>query len=143
MKIAVCSDHAGFAYKQALVTMLGDSGHEVLDMGTHSDEATDYPQWIRPVALAVAGGQAQRGIVLGGSGNGEAMVANRVPRVRCAYCFNEESARLARRHNDANCIAIGQRLVPLEMARRIVAIFLTEPFDAGRHLRRIQQIDAM
>lgn len=142
MKIAIGSDHAGFTHKRELAQYLRSLGHEVLDMGAHSEEPTDYPQWIRPVAQAVAGGQVERGIVLGGSGNGEAMVANRVRGVRCAYCFNEESARLARRHNDANCIALGQRLVPLELARRIVDIFIVEPFDGGRHQQRVDQIDA-
>ena len=141
MKIGIGSDHAGFAYKRELLAMLRGMGHEVTDFGTHSDEPTDYPKWIRPVALAVAGGQVERGIVVGGSGNGEAMVANRVKGVRCGYCFNEESARLTRRHNDANCIAMGQKLMSLEIAKRIVEIFLTEPFDGGRHQRRVEMID--
>lgn len=142
MKIAIGSDHAGYRHKRALVDFIRGLGHEVLDMGTHSDETTDYPRWIRPVAEAVARGQAERGIVLGGSGNGEAIVANRVRGVRCGYCFNEETARLTRRHNDANCIAIGERVVPIDTAKKIVEIFLTEPFDGGRHLARIEQIDA-
>ena len=141
MKIAIGSDHAGFQHKQALSRMLTAAGHSVRDVGTYSEESTDYPQWIRPVALAVARGEVDRGIVLGGSGNGEAIVANRIPGVRCAYCFDEQSARMARRHNNANCIAIGQRFVPLPIAEQIVQIFLTEPFDGGRHERRIHQID--
>lgn len=141
MKIAIGSDHAGFRHKQALVEFIRALGHEVVDIGTHSAETTDYPRWIRPTAEAVARGEAERAIVLGGSGNGEAIVANRVPGIRCGYCFNEETARLTRRHNDANCIAIGERIVPIEMAKRIVEIFLTEPFDGGRHQQRIDQID--
>ena len=141
MKIGIGSDHAGFTYKRELISTLRGLGHEVIDFGTFSDEPTDYPKWIRPVALAVADGQVDRGIVLGGSGNGEAMVANRVRGVRCAYCFNEESVRLARRHNNANCISMGQRLIPLDMARSIVELSLSEPFDGGRHQRRIDQID--
>ncbi len=142
MKIAIGSDHAGFGHKQALAEFVRAMGHEVLDMGTHSAETTDYPRWIRPVAEAVARGEVERGIVLGGSGNGEAIVANRVAGVRCGYCFNEESARLTRKHNDANCIAIGERLVPIDVAKKIVEIFLSEPFEGGRHQKRIEQIDA-
>ena len=142
MKIAIGSDHAGFHHKQALVEFIRGLGHEVLDMGTHSGDMTDYPRWIRPAAEAVARGEADRAIVLGGSGNGEAIVANRVKGVRCGYCFNEETARLTRRHNDANCIAIGERIVPLETAKKIVEVFLAEPFDGGRHQQRIEQIDA-
>ncbi|MEX2672566.1 MAG: ribose 5-phosphate isomerase B [Phycisphaeraceae bacterium] len=143
MKIGIASDHAGFAHKQALKAHLESLGHSVVDFGCHSEARTDYPQWIRPCAEAVANGDVDRGIVLGGSGNGEAIVANRVPHVRCAYCFNDESARLGRAHNDANCIAIGQRLVDLPTAKRIVDIFLTEPFEGGRHEARIRAIDCL
>lgn len=142
MKIGIGSDHAGFQHKRALAAMLREMGHEVIDFGAHSDEPTEYPRWIRPVAEAVARGEVERGVVLGGSGNGEAIVANRVRGVRCGYCFNEETARLTRRHNDANCIAIGQRVVPIDTARRIVEIFLTEPFEGGRHQKRVELIDA-
>ena len=102
----------------------------------------DYPLFIRPVALAVARGEVERGIVLGGSGNGEAIVSNRVPGIRCALCWNQESARLARQHNDANVISLGARLIPVELALEIVTIWLDTPFEGGRHLRRIQEIDA-
>jgi ribose 5-phosphate isomerase B len=142
MKIAIGSDHAGFEYKERLKQWLQQRGHEVVDFGTDSNASVDYPKYIRPVAKAVAEGRAERGIVLGGSGNGEAIVANRVGGVRCAVCWNEETARLARQHNDANLISLGQRMMPVEMAEEIVRIWLETPFDGGRHLRRIQQIDS-
>ncbi len=141
MKIALASDHAGYLYKCRIGEWLVAGGHEIRDFGTFSDEPTDYPLFIRPAALAVSGGECERGIVMGGSGNGEAMVANRVAGVRCAVCWNAESAHLARRHNDANMIAIGQRLVTLETALDIVQTWLREPFDGGRHQRRIELID--
>ena len=142
MKIALGSDHAGFGHKEAIRQILTQMGHEVKDYGTYSAEQTDYPRWIRPAAEAVASGECERGIVFGGSGNGEAIVANKVRGIRCGYTFNEESARLTRLHNDANCIAIGQRLVDVEMARRIVKIFLDTAFEGGRHLARINAIEA-
>lgn len=141
MKIAIGSDHAGFEYKQRLKQWLQQRGHEVVDFGTDSNQSVDYPRFIRPVAEAVAAGNAERGIVLGGSGNGEAIVANRVPGIRCAVCWNEETARLARQHNNANLISLGQRMISIEMAEEIVRIWLETPFEGGRHLRRIQQID--
>src|SRR5438105_12068845 len=120
MKIAIGSDHAGFRYKEKIKTFLQELGHQVTDFGTDSGAPVDYPLFIRPVALAVAAGEAERGVVLGGSGNGEAMAANRVKRVRCALCWNVESARLARQHNDANMLSLGQRLLIEEMALVIV-----------------------
>ena len=141
MKIGIASDHAGFAYKEALKQHIEGLGHEVVDFGCFSDERTDYPQWIRPCAEAVASGDVERGIVLGGSGNGEAMVANRVRGVRCAYCFSRQTAELGRQHNDANCIAIGQRIVDLETAKAIVEAYLTTAFEGGRHEARIRAID--
>jgi ribose 5-phosphate isomerase B len=142
MTIGIGSDHAGFAYKERLKAHLAAAGHTVRDFGTDSDTSCDYPWFIRPVAEAVARGDVDRGIVLGGSGNGEAIVSNRVPGVRCAVCWSVEAARLGRAHNDANVISIGQRLVPWETAREIVDTWLATPFDGGRHLRRIRQIDA-
>lgn len=142
MKISVGSDHAGFLYKSAIVQMLTELGHRVVDFGADSAEPVDYPLFIRPAAEAVARGEADRGIVLGGSGNGEAMVANKVRGVRCALCWNEETARLGRQHNDANMISLGERMISQEMALRIVAIFLETEFDGGRHLRRVQLIEA-
>ncbi len=141
MKIGIASDHAGYDYKEDLRQWLAGLGHEVIDYGCFSSEPTDYPQWIRLCAVAVARGEVERGIVLGGSGNGEAIVANRIKGCRCGYCFNEESTELTRRHNDANCIAIGQRLVSREMARKIVEIFLSTAFEGGRHVARIAAIE--
>ena len=141
MKIAIGSDHAGFEYKEKLLALLAYLGHEAEDYGAYSDESTDYPIWIRPVAEAVARGDVDRGIVLGGSGNGEAIVANRVNGVRCTLCWDTESARFARLHNDSNVLSMGQRLVTWETAREIVDVWLTTEFEGGRHLRRVQQID--
>ncbi len=142
MKIAIAADHAGFGYKEALKPWLAELGHEVVDFGTADpDPGDDYPVFIRPAAEAVAHGDCDRGIVLGGSGNGEAIVANRVPGVRCALAWNEDSARLAREHNDANVLAIGQRLVAKEEAFRVVRVWLETPFAGGRHARRIALID--
>jgi ribose 5-phosphate isomerase B len=143
MRIAIGSDHAGFHYKQRLVTLLRDRGHDVTDLGTHSPEPVDYPRFIRPVAEAVARGEVDRGIVLGGSGNGEAIVANRVPGVRCTIAWNVESARLGRAHNDSNCLSLGERLVPADQLEPILDTWLTTPFEGGRHLRRIEAIDAV
>jgi ribose 5-phosphate isomerase B len=141
MKIAIGSDHAGYSYKEAIKDFLLSRGHEVRDFGTHSEDPVDYPLFVRPVAEAVSRGEVDRGIVLGGSGNGEAMVANRVPGVRCALCWNVETAELGRRHNDANAISLGERMMPLETALRIVETWLETPFDGGRHVRRVQMID--
>ncbi len=141
MRIAIGSDHAGYAYKEKIKKYLQGLGHEVRDFGTDSEESADYPVYIRPVAEAVARGDCERGIVLGGSGNGEAMVANRVKGVRCALCWNAESARLGRAHNDANMISLGQRMMPEAAAIEIVRVWLETPFDGWRHERRIRMID--
>jgi ribose 5-phosphate isomerase B len=141
MKIAIGSDHAGFKYKEKIKQFLIALGHEVDDFGTCSEEPVDYPLFIHPVARAVALGEADRGVVLGGSGNGEAMAANRVKRVRCALCWNVETARLARQHNDANMISLGERLVTESNALEIVRTWLETAFAGGRHLRRIQLLD--
>jgi ribose 5-phosphate isomerase B len=142
MKIAIGSDHAGFRYKEIIKHLLTDLGHEVVDFGTDSEAPVDYPLFIRPVALAVAGGEFERGVVLGGSGNGEAIAANRVKGVRCALCWNTDSARLARQHNDANMISLGQRMLTEDVALEIVRVWLDTPFEGGRHVRRIQLLDA-
>ncbi|HEY5910255.1 MAG TPA: ribose 5-phosphate isomerase B [Verrucomicrobiae bacterium] len=142
MKIAIGSDHAGFDYKERIRDLVGQLGHEVTDFGTHSRTPVDYPIFIRPVAEGVARGEFERGIVLGGSGNGEAMVANRVKGIRCAVCWNLDTARLARQHNDANVLSLGQRMMTPEMALDIVRLWLETAFEGGRHLRRIQMIDA-
>jgi ribose 5-phosphate isomerase B len=141
MRIALASDHAGFRYKAVVATHLRELGHEVVDFGTGSEEPVDYPDFVRPAALAVAHGECERGIVFGGSGNGEAMTANRVRGVRCAVAWNEESARLARAHNDANVLSMGQRLVSEQEALAIVDVWLATPFDGGRHVARIEKLD--
>ena len=142
MKIAIGSDHAGFEYKEKIKGLLESLGHIVVDFGTHSNAQDDYPVFIRPTAEAVARGDCERGIVLGGSGNGEAIVANRVKGVRCALCWNVESARLGREHNNANVISIGQRMVTLDAVFEIVRVWLDTPFAGGRHQKRIDMIDA-
>ena len=141
MKISIGSDHAGFEYKEKIKTLLQSLGHEVRDFGTHSNEPVDYPLFIRPTAQAVAGGECERGIVLGGSGNGEAMVANKVRGIRCALCWSSETARWGREHNDANVLALGQRTIPIELALEIVQIWLDTPFAGGHHTARIKEIE--
>ncbi|HEX6617379.1 MAG TPA: ribose 5-phosphate isomerase B [Gemmatimonadales bacterium] len=141
MKIAIGSDHAGFRYKELLKAALQRLGHKLTDFGTHSPAPVDYPLFVRPVAEAVAAGRFERGIVLGGSGNGEAIVANRLRGVRCTLCWNVESARLARLHNDANVLSLGERLIPETELLPIVTTWLTTPFEGGRHARRIALID--
>jgi len=141
LKIAISSDHAGFLYKEKIISSLVSQGHMVDDMGTYSLESVDYPQWIRPVAKAVAAGDYERGIVLGGSGNGEAIVANKVKGVRCTLCWNVQSAEFARQHNDANVLSLGERLVPEADLLAIVETWLNTEFEGGRHLRRVQQIE--
>lgn len=141
MKISLATDHAGFEYKELIRKHLESLGHEVQDFGTHSSERVDYPDFIRPAAKAVAEGTCERGIVLGGSGNGEAIAANRFPKVRCALCWNVESAKLGRLHNDANMISLGQRMMTAETALAIVDAWLDTPFEGGRHIARIRKID--
>ncbi len=141
MNIAISSDHAGYRYKEEIKQFLKEKGHPFHDFGTHSDEPVDYPLFVRAAAMAVQKGEVDRGIVLGGSGNGEAMVANRIPGIRCALCWNPETALFARRHNDANMVSLGARMISIEEAIEIVEIWLDTPFDGGRHLKRIQQID--
>lgn len=143
MRIAIGSDHAGYRYKEEIKELLRERGHEVHDFGTGSTESVDYPLFVFPVAEAVARGDAHRGIVLGGSGNGEAMAANRLRGVRCALCWNEESARLAREHNDANVLSLGERMMPLPTALAIVRTWLDTPFEGGRHVRRIRMLDEL
>jgi ribose 5-phosphate isomerase B len=142
MTIAIASDHAGFELKSLMADVLRARGLAVRDFGTDSTEPVDYPRFVRPAAEAVARGECERGIVLGGSGNGEAMVANRVRGVRCALCWNAEVARVARAHNDANVLAVGQRFVSPDEALAILETWLDTPFDDGRHARRIAMIDA-
>lgn len=141
MKVAIGSDHAGYRYKQEIIAHLRNVGHEVTDFGTDSEASVDYPKFIRPVAESVAGGTFERGIVLGGSGNGEAIAANRVKGVRCGLCWNLESARLTRLHNDANVLSLGERMMDLPTALAIVDVFLSTAFEGGRHEARIRQLD--
>ena len=141
MRISLGCDHAGFRYKEKIKELLGKLGHEVKDYGTFSEEPVDYPKFIRPAAEAVARGECDRGIVLGGSGNGEAIAANKVRGVRCALCWNEESAQLSRKHNDANVLSIGERMISEELALQIVRIWLTTDFEGGRHVNRIAQLE--
>lgn len=143
MKIALGSDHAGYRLKETVKELLTSRGHEVVDCGTFSEEAVDYPLFIRPAAEAVARGECDRGVVFGGSGNGEAMAANKVHGIRCALCWNEETARLSRQHNDANVLSLGQRVIAEDLALKIVQIWLETSFEGGRHLRRIEQLNAM
>jgi ribose 5-phosphate isomerase B len=141
MRIAIASDHAGYHYKIMLTVWLRERGHDVEDFGTDSDASVDYPDFIVPAARAVADGRCERGIVLGGSGNGEAIAANKIKGVRCTLCWNEESARLARAHNDSNMLSLGARLVTQEMALHIIQVWLDTPFEGGRHIARVRKLD--
>lgn len=143
MKIAIGSDHAGFRYKEILKTALAARGHEVRDFGTGSSTPVDYPLFIRPVAVGVARGEFERGLVLGGSGNGEAIVANRVRGVRCTIGWNVESVRLGRAHNDSNVLSLGERFVAEGDLMAMLDMWLSTPFEGGRHQRRIELIDAV
>jgi ribose 5-phosphate isomerase B len=146
MKFAIGSDHAGFHLKGKIIRLLTGLSHDIADFGTHSDAPVDYPLFIRPAAEAVAKGNCDRGIVLGGSGNGEAMVANKIPGIRCALCWSAETAALCRKHNDANVLSLGARMISEEDALHIVVVWIETPFDGGRHLRRLRliaEIDAL
>ncbi len=141
MKIAMASDHAGFAYKEKIKAYLLKKGHEIVDFGTDSEERCDYPDFVAPAAGAVANGECEKGIILGGSGNGEAMAANRIRKVRAAVCWNTESAKLASSHNDANIISLGQRMMDEKTAYDIIDAWLSTPFEGGRHVARIRKLD--
>lgn len=141
MKISIGSDHAGFQYKKHIAIYLTGLKHDVMDFGTYSDDPNDdYPCYILPAAEAVIKREAERVIVIGGSGNGEAIAANKVPGIRCALCWNGESAKYARLHNNANALSLGQRMISIEIALSIVQIWLETPFEGGRHQRRIEAI---
>jgi ribose 5-phosphate isomerase B len=139
-RIAIGSDHAGFELKQHLADVLRGEGNDVLDLGTNSNESCDYPQFCAAVGRAVRDGQADLGIVLGGSGQGEQLAANKVHGVRAALCNELYTARMARAHNDANVLSIGARVVGVGLAEEIMATFLTTPFEGGRHARRVEQV---
>ncbi len=143
MRIAVGADHAGFELKQQLIGTLQRLGHQVDDRGTHSETPVDYPPICAEVGRLVATAQADRGLVIGGSGQGEQMAANKVHGVRAALCNDLYTARLSRQHNDANVLAIGARIVAFELAREILDIWLSTPFEGGRHQRRLDQIAAL
>lgn len=140
MRIAVGGDHAGVILKTEVARLLLELGHEVRDLGTNTPEPVDYPDFCIAVAEAVSRGQAERGIIFGGTGNGEAMAANKVMGIRCAVVHDVTTARLARFHNDANMIALGARIVGLEVAKEIVRTWLTTPFEGGRHILRLEKI---
>ncbi len=142
MKIAIGTDHAGFHYKEKIKAFLIAQGHEVKDFGTFSDATCDYPDFVLPAASAVASGDYDRGIVLGGSGNGEAIAANRIRGIRCTVCWNALSAEMARRHNDSNVLSLGQRMIEESDVTDIVQTWLDTPFDGGRHQRRIVKLEA-
>ncbi|MGH2807380.1 MAG: ribose 5-phosphate isomerase B [Actinomycetota bacterium] len=140
MRIALGSDHAGFVLKTAVAKHLIERGHDVLDLGTDSEETVDYPRFCAAVGRAVVSGEADAGIVMGGSGQGEQIAANKVHGVRAALCLDEFTARLAREHNDANVLALGGRIVAETYAMRIVDVFLDTSFEGGRHVARLDQI---
>ena len=142
-KIALGTDHAGFTYKEFLKEQLEACGHEVKDFGTHSEESVDYPVPVKAAARAVSVGDCDLAIVLGGSGNGEAMAANKVKGVRCALCWSDETALLAKEHNNANVIAIGERQISKDLAIKIIDTWLSTEFEGGRHERRIQMLDSL
>jgi ribose 5-phosphate isomerase B len=140
VRIAIGSDHAGYPLKTHLVETLRSLGHDVVDLGTDSEDPVDYPPICAAVGQAVAKREAERGIVLGGSGQGEQMAANKVRGVRAALCNDLYTARMSRQHNDANVLSIGGRIVAPQLADEILTLWLTTPFDGGRHERRVAQI---
>jgi ribose 5-phosphate isomerase B len=143
VRIAIGSDHAGFALKSHFIGVLTDQGHTVADLGTDSEAPVDYPKYCAAVAREVAGGHAERGIVLGGSGQGEQIAANKVHGVRAALCNDLYTARLSRAHNDANVLSMGARIVAFALAEEILALWLATPFEGGRHVQRLAQIAAI
>jgi len=143
MHVVIGSDHGGLALKGAVKQHLAELGHQITDVGTHSDESVDYPDFGRMVAVMVAGAEAERGIVICGTGIGISITANKIKGIRAALCTNEYMARMSRRHNDANVLALGGRVLGVDLALAIVDAFLTEPFDGGRHERRLAKITAL
>jgi len=140
VRIAIGGDHAGYPLKQHLVQVLKEWGHEVNDLGTHSEAPVDYPPYCAAVARAVVAGDADRGIVLGGSGQGEQIAANKVRGARAALCNELYTARMARVHNDANVLSMGARVVAVPLAEEVLRLFLETPFEGGRHVRRLEEI---
>ena len=143
MRIALAADHAGYELKDALASWLREAGHETIDLGTNGPESVDYPQFGAKLAAEIAGGRADRGIAVCGSGLGIAIAVNRNPACRCARVDDPLSARLAREHNDANVLALGARLVGQDMARACVTAFLGTDFAGGRHQRRVDQLSQL
>jgi ribose 5-phosphate isomerase B len=143
MRVAVATDHAGFLLKQPIVDWLTAAGHEVVDFGVHDTAAVDYPDVIAPAARAVAGGEADLGVVLGGSGTGEQIVANKIRGIRCVEASDPVTARLGREHNDANVLAMGARIIGREVALACVSAFVDGQFQGGRHARRVAKISAL
>jgi ribose 5-phosphate isomerase B len=143
MRIAIGADHAGFALKQHLVATLARLGHDVEDLGTHSSDPVDYPDISAGVARAVADRRADRGIIIGGSGQGEQIAANKIAGVRAALCNDLYTARMSRQHNDANVLSMGGRIVACGLAEEIMTLWLETPFEGGRHQRRVEQIAAL
>jgi len=140
MRVAVASDHAGYPLKGPIIEWLTELGHEPVDFGAESTEPVDYPDLIAPAARAVALGECERGIVLGGSGTGEAIVANKIDGIRCVEAADPVTARLGRQHNDANVLSMGGRIVAFGLADEILTLWLNTPFGGGRHQRRLDQI---
>lgn len=141
--IPIASDHAGFELKEEVKSYLASKGIETKDFGTFSTDSVDYPDFAHQVGAAVNRGDYGRGIVICGSGNGVQMTVNKYPNVRCALCWNEEIAKLARQHNDANILSMPARFIPAELALKIVDIFLSTPFEGGRHQRRVEKINKL
>ena len=141
--IPIASDHAGFELKSVVISHLQSKGFEVKDFGTYSAERADYPDYAHPLASAINKGLYKRGILICGSGNGVSMTANKYPNVRCALCWNEELAALARQHNDANIVSMPARFIPEELALRIVDTFLSSTFEGGRHTQRVMKINQL
>jgi len=140
MRIALSADHAGYLLKDELAAWLREQGHEIIDLGTNGPESVDYPRFGALLAETIADGRAERGVTVCGSGIGVGIAANRNPACRCAIVDEPLSAQLARRHNDANAIALGARLIGIEMARACVEAFLSTEFEGGRHQRRVDQL---
>ena len=141
--LALASDHGGFALKQEIMAYLKESGIEYEDLGTYSTESVDYPVYAAKLGRAVAAGEYERGILLCGTGIGISIAANKIKGIRCALCTDCYSAEMSRRHNDANVLALGGRTMGVEVARKIVDIFLRTPFEGGRHQRRVDLIMAL
>ena len=141
IKIALASDHAGYEYKEVILAFLKNQSYEILDFGTHSNDSVDYPVYIKPAAQSVVNGEADLGIIFGGSGNGEAMVANKFAGIRCAVVWDLRSAEFAKTHNNANMLSLGQRMIDKDELIPIIQMWLNATFEGGRHTQRIDMID--